>query len=201
MTFTIMPIVEGDGEVKALPVLLRRICGEVYDFWGVTVRTPWRLPRGKMVKSHEIGRVYTALASGAASGNAGILVLLDQDDDVDAAVLAAQVAEPMQGRAPLEVIVAAREFEAWFLGSIESLRGHGSVRPDAAYDGDPEAPRDAKGRLESRMTESYRETLHQTIFASLMSIDQSRASCPSFEVLVRAVGRLIGKRDQSKTDT
>ncbi len=40
---------------------------------------------------------------------------------------------------------------AWFLGGIESLRPHRSVRDDARFDSDPEAPRDAKGRLRQLM--------------------------------------------------
>lgn len=80
----------------------------------------------------------------------------------------------MAGMAALRVVVARREYEAWFLGGIESLRVHRSVRDDASFDSDPEAPRDAKGRLRQLGTEPYRETLHQPAFAELLSIGAAR---------------------------
>ena len=78
------------------------------------------------------------------------------------------------------VAVAVREYEAWFLAAIESLRGHGGVSGDAVFDGEPEHPRDAKGVLAARMTESYRETLHQARFSAVMDLAQARGRSPSF---------------------
>ncbi len=95
--------------------------------------------------------------------------------------------------APVEVAVAVREFESWFLGSIESLRRHDSVRDDASYDGDPERPRGAKELLSSQMVHPYRETLHQPAFAALIDLRQAQR-VPSFAHLVRCVGRLVGTR-------
>lgn len=191
MTFTLMPIVEGDGEVQAIPILLRRICGELFNRYDIMVRSPWRVPRSKIVKAHEIDRVYTALARGAEGGRGAVIVILDQDDDTDLAELRSVVATPMAAKAPIEVVVASREYEAWFLGAVESLRSHRSVRNDAHFDGDPEAPRNAKGRLEAVMLESYRETIHQSAFSDVMNLHDARNRCPSFAYLVDAVGRLL----------
>lgn len=190
MTYTLLPVVEGDGDVGAVRILLRRICGEVFDRWDVDIRQPWRLPRSQMRINESIGRVYRALARGLVGGG-GVIVVLDQDDDHDIAGLVGRVSEPMASMADLQVVVACREYEAWFLGGIESLRAHRSVRDDARFDSDPEAPRDAKGRLRQLMHESYRETLHQPAFTELLSIDATRLRCPSFDFLVRAVGDLI----------
>ena len=143
----------------------------------------------------EIGRVYRALARGLATDGA-VIVLLDQDDDVDLARLVADVSAPMAGMAELRVVVACREYEAWFLGSIESLRLHSGVRDDASFGGDPEAPRDAKGRLRQLMHEPYRETLHQPAFSELLALDEARRRCPSFDFLVRAIGELIGAPEE-----
>lgn len=46
---TIQPIVEGRGEVEALPVLLRRILHEM-EMWEVRVGRPIRVSRGKLVQ-------------------------------------------------------------------------------------------------------------------------------------------------------
>jgi hypothetical protein len=45
----LFPIVEGHGEVEAVPVLLRRLVGHR----GVTVAPPFRLPRTKMTDCQE----------------------------------------------------------------------------------------------------------------------------------------------------
>lgn len=195
MTFTLLPVVEGDGDVRAVRILLRRVCGEVYSRWDVEIRQPWRLPRSQMTIHTEIGRVYRALARGLAAGGGGVIMVLDQDDDTDISRLVDEVSAPMAGMADLRVVVACREYEAWFLGGIESLRIHPSVRDDARFDSDPEAPRDAKGRLRQLMHESYRETRHQPAFSELLAIDATRRRCPSFDHLVRAVGQLIGAPD------
>ena len=42
------------------------------------------------------------------------------------------------------VVLAHREFEAWFLAAIESLRGTGGIRADAESHHDPESPREQK---------------------------------------------------------
>lgn len=180
-----------------MPILLRRICCDIFGRWDISIREPWRVPRSRMIIPAEIERVYRALATGASGGGGGVLVILDQDDDQDAAALARSVAAPMVDRAPLEVVVACREYQAWFLGGVESLRTHPSVRDDARFVGDPESPRDAKGRLEGLMHEPYRETLHQPRFSKLLSIENARLRCPSFDHLVEATGRLLSEHRDS----
>lgn len=52
---SLVPIVEGKGEVEAVPVLLRKIFDEmgVYD---VTVTRPFRVKRNRVVRPGEIER-------------------------------------------------------------------------------------------------------------------------------------------------
>ncbi|WP_327038984.1 DUF4276 family protein [Micromonospora maris] len=118
----------------------------------------------------------------------GVLVVADADDD-DPSELATKI-EVAANREGISVAIAVREYEAWFLASIESLRTHRSVHDDARFEGDPELPRDAKSRLEAQMVEKYRETIHQPAFSAIMNIDQAR-KCASFERLVAQVGRLL----------
>lgn len=65
------------------------------------------------------------------------------------------------------------------------------MRDDASFQGDPEAPRAAKGVLGSLMTEPYRETLHQAAFASMLNPGLAM-SVRSFRHLVSCIGRLLG---------
>jgi hypothetical protein len=184
---TIASVVEGHGDVKALPVLLRRIAGEVYGIHHIEIPPPFRLNRSRMTDSrHMDAAVRTVSARVRDTG--GVLVVADADDDcaVELAARLREAARPGQ----IEVAVAVREFEAWYLGAVSGLRNHRAVRADATFASDAEAVRDAKGTLSALMVESYKETLHQAAFAAALDIDHAR-QLGSFTHLVRCVGRLI----------
>jgi hypothetical protein len=184
---TIATVVEGHGEVKALPVLLRRIAYELLGVPYVLVPPPYRVKRNRMTQPAELSPA-SRFQSVRVADRGGVLVLADADDDcaVNLAADLRQAAQPT----PVEVAIAVREFEAWFLGAVESLRGHSAVRDDAVYDGNPERPRAAKGVLEELMTEPYRETLHQPAFAAMVDIQQAQ-EVRSFAHLVTCVDRLL----------
>lgn len=189
MSPTLAPIVEGHGEVRAVPVLLRRIALEMFGCH-VTVSSPWRLPVNLMHREALAPIVHVLAERVGESG--GVIVLRDADDD-DPNETRSDLNQLLHELAPerAAAAVAVREFEAWFLGSIVSLRSHRSVRDDASFEGDPEGKRDAKGALSAQMTESYRPTLHQPSFAAEMDIQMARSRCPSFNLLVSEVGRLL----------
>jgi hypothetical protein len=86
-----------------------------------------------------------------------VLILLDADDDC-AAQLGANLLERARSATSLPVgaVFAVREYEAWLLAAIESLRGSRGIAVDASAPADPESPRDAKGRLTAVMNGSRR---------------------------------------------
>jgi hypothetical protein len=94
---------------------------------------------------------------------------------------------------PCAIVMAYREYEAWFLASIESLRGKRGIRPDAQSHPDPEEPRGAKGRLEECLEEgwSYRETTDQPALSALFDLGPAYRKCRSFRHLVKVFGELI----------
>lgn len=112
------------------------------------------------------------------------------DADDDCAVTLADKFREAAVPISVEVAVAVREFEAWFLGAVESLRHHRSVRGDASYPGDPKSRRGAKEVLSDLMVEPYRETLHQPAFAALVDVRQAQR-VRSFAHVVGCVGRLL----------
>lgn len=189
----IAPVVEGDGEVQALPVLLRRICSEILGEHHVQIRPPWRVPRDRMQQDVHLGPVARTLSTACRDRRGGILVLFDLDDDECALTSALHVRGRFPAEAAVEVVVACREFEAWFLAAAPSLAPHPSLRESPHFDGDPESPRDAKGRLEDLMIEQYRPTLHQARLASLMSLDVASERSRSFRRLVSAVSELASR--------
>jgi len=175
---SIVSIVEGFAETESLPILLRRM--------GADPARPFRVKRNKVVKPGELERAVIQ-AMRDRVGATAVVVLLDADDDCPA-----QLAPALLARArsvtplPVSVVFAVRELEAWFLGSIESLRGHRGIAADASWNGDPETPRGAKGRVESMMIDrTYLDTDDQPALMAKLDIEAARLRCPSLDKLLR----------------
>ena len=121
-------------------------------------------------------------------------MLFDADDDCPkdlAPTLGGSAREASRGK-PCAVVMANREYEAWFLASIETLRGKASILPDATSHYDPERPRDAKGQLDLRMPfgASYSPTVDQASLTAHLNFRSAYRRCRSFRKLVSAFGDL-----------
>jgi hypothetical protein len=116
------------------------------------------------------------------------------DDDIDCPVRLAELIKPEEGSFPVDVqvVIAFREYEAWFLASADSLRAHSAIRDDAASLANPEGKRNAKRELEKLMLESYKETLHQAKFSALMDLNAAAKNSRSFRRMIHAVEILTG---------
>lgn len=66
-------VVEGHGEVEALPVLLRRISAALEPSVPLVIPRPIRIPRTRLVKQPELQRAMV-LASRTAGPGGGVLV-------------------------------------------------------------------------------------------------------------------------------
>ena len=123
-----------------------------------------------------------------------VLVLVDADDDC-AVTLATSLAGSIPHLPPsvrANVVVAVREFEAWFLAAAQSLRRHRKVRPDAVAPANPEAIRGAKEFLEQSLLRSgqhYEATVDQASFADMFDFDEA-AACRSFRKLLKELDRI-----------
>lgn len=184
-------IVEGHGEVEAFPILLRRLASDLAPSCQVNVLRPMRIPRGSLVKQGEIERAVEFLARRVGDGGA-VIVLMDADDDCPAEIgprLLARVRAARDDRG-LSVVVANREFEAWFLAAAVSLQGARGLPGILVPPQDPETIRDAKGWLSERMGAPYREVLDQPALAARFDLAAAR-SAPSFDKLVRDFEALL----------
>lgn len=176
MPRTVACVVEGHGDVQALPLLVRRVAQEA-EVFDLTILHPHRVPRNRLVApgpsvGPDLERAMRL--QGARAGASGLLIVMvdaDDDDPEDVTALVEQTA-PDLPCARIAVAVT-RDYEAWFLAALPSLDGHPLIRNAAAWEGDPEAPRDAKGRLSERMTERYREVLHQPKLTVAMSLTEA----------------------------
>ncbi|HEX8441067.1 DUF4276 family protein [Archangium sp.] len=184
-------IVEGHGEVLAVPILLRRILQELAPTLNPSILHPHRVPRGQLVKEEGL-RPAIELMARKVGDEGRILVLLDADNDLPCVLgprLLAQ-AKTYRPDRDISVVIARREYEAWFLASVESLRGHRRLPETLAPPPTPEDIRDAKGWLDERMSDGYSETLDQPALTSLFNLTTARRA-DSFDKLFREVGRLF----------
>jgi len=119
----IASVVEGDGEVKALPKLLHRVAVEI-GVSNLRTEVPIREPRGRITRLGGIERVVSAAAL-RVKDDGGVLVLIDADDDCPAQLGTDLLsrARAARGDKRIAVVLANREFEAWFLAAAASLAG------------------------------------------------------------------------------
>lgn len=185
-------IVEGHGEVYSAPILLRRLLSELAPGQQASVLPPMRVPRGQLIKEEGLRRAIDFMARKVGT-EGRILVLLDADDDLPCVLGPKLLAQARTYRPDrdLSVVIATREYEAWFLAAAESLRGSRGLPADLRPPATPEGIRDAKGWLSQHMADGYSETLDQPALTSLFDLTAARRS-DSFDKFVREVGRLFG---------
>ncbi len=186
-------IVEGQGEVAAIPSLCARILLYLGAERWIVDPDPIRQPRSRLVDEkarsprrpcNEDG-IRRAIAMARARPADAVLVLCDADADC-AAIWGPDAQKhlvtPVRGAA----VMAQREYEAWLLASYtDEQRAAAKVR-------DPELIRDAKGELR-KLIPGYLPTVHQLAVTRKLDISRVRARSDSFDKLVRALGGLCSR--------
>ena len=187
----IVPIVEGFAEVESIPVLFRRIL-EQQNIHDVSIARPFRVKRNRVVHPQELEGAVT-LAARDRANVAGVIVVLDSDDDCPARLGPDLLARARTAtNLPVAIVLAQKELECWFLGAKESLRGKRGIREDSVAPANPESIRGAKERLTRNMPPGrrYLEVDDQPAFADAMNVEQAEARCPSFAKLMRALNEV-----------
>lgn len=199
MRQAILPLVEGHSEVQSVPILLRRLLTTM-DRPDVHVVRPFRVARYKVVRDGELERSLN-IGIRDRSDVAGVLVLLDADDD-DPIELESALLQRCRSvlQQPARVVVACRELEAWFLGAKESLRDVRGIHSDAVAPEDPEAIRGAKETLSRNFKDSYLEVDDQPALMSRLDLDLASQRCPSFRRLRQAIQELVSELEPAAED-
>ena len=134
----------------------------------------------------------------------GILILADCDDDCGL-----EWAQGMCARCkarglsvPIAVVCAVREYEAWFLASLNSILGN-QIRQNVSFDkgaeyiGDPEDVAGVKEWITRQMPpgRAYKETSDQASMTSMIDLSLAHANSRSFRRLCHAVEELKAAMD------
>lgn len=189
----IVPIVEGDGELDAVPVILRRILYENFQVFDWEIGRPKKahsLPAFRQKLSNFIQ--YAQMEPAATH----ILIVIDLDDGCPKEEVRRLTEEIRQTnpKIPVLVVLAHREYEAWFLASMSSLAGKDNLPQNAFFEGDVEGIRGVKEWLTRQMPpgKTYKETTHQPAWSATMDIGAATLErSRSFRRLVHAVEEIL----------
>ena len=131
---SIVPIVDGPGDVDAAPILLRKILYERMNCYDIGVAKPKRAGgRSALDRAGGI-EAFIEYASGTPDCEA-ILILADSDN-----VCGPEWTQGICARCklrglsvPIAVVCAVREYEAWFLARLNSIVGN-RIRQNVSLD-------------------------------------------------------------------
>jgi hypothetical protein len=196
----IVPIVEGDGDIEAVPCLLYKLLHLKQEF-RISVAPPKNahgcgnlLKRGGIERFVEYARMEPRCAA--------VLVIVDGDACGDCPVLTAQAlaarVRAMPRSSPVEIVVANREYEAWFLASWGSMLGQRienriTIPIGATFTGNPESIRGVKEWISRQLPPGriYKETEHQLTMTRLVDVNVARTNSRSFRRMCTALDQLL----------
>lgn len=197
---SIASVVEGEGEIFALPVVLRRLMFSM-SIWNADIQRPFLINRGKLIKQGGLEAAVEGVARRLSpSAPGGILILIDADDDCPAELgpTLLRRAQAVRPDRRIAVVLANREFEAWFLAAAPSLGGRAGLSDGLPVPEHSERPRDCKGWLSQHRSDggSYRPRVDQAALADAFDLGMARRNAPSFDKFCRDVNYLVtGKRE------
>ena len=199
----IVPIVEGPGEVEAVPALLWKLLAEQgrYD---LQIETPQNAHGGgNLTRPGGIERfiqnAWTKRDCGA------VLVLVDADEQcpVELAADFSRRILALGVRFPVVIVIAKCEYETWFLASLETIAGFpldgGYGLPvGLVYSGEVEDRVGVKGWITRQFPDGriYKETIHQSAMTKLIDPERVRQKSRSFRRLCHALEETIEAIDQ-----
>ena len=175
--YFVAPIVEGHGEVQAVPALLHRIRLEVQPDAVLKINPPIRVKASSFLRDAEYLAKHVRLATLKAQTHqhGSVLILLDCEDNCPG-ILGPRLlalAQSVHHSVSITVALAHREYETWFIAAAQSLRGVAGLSKELETPADPERLRDAKGWLNLRMSTSYNPPDHQLLMTKAFSFAEA----------------------------
>lgn len=197
----IYAIVEGQGEANrpiaggrsAVTVLTQKLLTELqcWTLFPVEKIAPFRMSYSEFFRGDKFERTIRYHKS--FDDCAALLVLLDMDDEcpkTQAFALTKRVAAMELLPFSVVTVCAHREFESWFLASLES------IHEGAQYENDPEEIRDAKGWLRKKF--GYKPTIHQARYTQNIAPSVAFVKSRSFRRLYHAFEEIVSAATEGK---
>ena len=194
----VIPIVEGEGEVIAVPKLLYKLMRK-FDLHA-HIETPHRIKRNGILKPQVL---ETAVERAAIAGGprSAILILLDSDhltpgEDPPCVLGPKLLALAKDARSDRRILVclAEVEFETWFIAAAESLCGRERLPSTLSRPDNFEGIRGAKEWLSSQIDGpyKYKPTASQAALVQHMDLDLARHHSASFRRFCTRFRELLG---------
>ena len=193
---TIVPIVEGVGDLSAAPDLLYRILWDKHDRADVVVAQGKKRVVVTNGRSNLVSKLAQFLGYAQNQGECdAILILLDSDDDcpVELAQRLSRRCREIGVRVPVEIVCAHREYESWFLASWDSVKEGAGFPDTTAPNRSVESVGDPKGWITELMPggQTYKETSHQASYSTAIDLDLAHQNSRSFRRLCHALEQLV----------
>lgn len=184
----ILPIVEGDGDMRAVPVLIRKIL-HANNLFGVDLH-----PAQKRNDYSKLHNTFDNYFSAAIKWEAPILWVLDFDCKQCACVKTESQklysrADALRPGWPFKVAFIVKEFEALFLAEQQSTKAVLGIPEDFNFSPNPETIKGAKGEISRALPvgKAYKETVHQEKIAAQLDLNILRNVSSDFRHLERSV--------------
>lgn len=196
----LVPIVEGDGEKTAVPVLLRNILYYEIERYDIQVSQAKNANgRGNLTKEGGLERFIRYAWKEPDCG--AILVLLDAENECPEEIakdFSVRI-EAMGVLFPVVIVVAKRMYETWFIASIASIAGNLDLPAGLAPPADAEEVRNPKRWIEQYFPpgRAYKETQDQEEMTALLDVTLARSS-RSFRRLLHAIDEALDAIDSGK---
>lgn len=188
----ILPIVEGDGDLKAVPLLLRNLL----TFHGL--HETQILPPHKRSELPKVVAGFDNYFRMALKENAAILLVLDFDCEYcDCPVMEAEKlyrhAQAIRSDWPFKIAFLVKEFESLFLAEAQAATNVLALPPDIEFPDKPETIRDAKGWLSKALPKgsTYKPTVHQAKITAHLNFEKLRETSSDFQHLENALLHLV----------
>lgn len=201
----IVPIVEGQGEVEAVPALLLKLLWEM-NRHDVQVGSPRNAHGcGNLTSPGGLEKFIQHCWKERDCG--AILVLMDADEECPLEIARgfSERVQAMGAKHPVVTVIAKCEYEAWFLASLEKiageeLQGRAGLPAELMYPGDVEARVGVKGWLSQQFPEGriYKETLDQKPMTERLDTALARERSRSFRRLWHAVEQVLTAIDDDQ---
>ena len=200
----IVPIVEGPGDVEAVPALLWKLLAERgrYD---IQIETPQNAHGcGNLTTPGGIERFVQNAWTKRDCGAVIVLVDADEKCPIEMAADFSRRISAIGVRFPVGIVIAKCEYETWFLASLETiagmpLNGGYGLPADLVYPGKVEERVGVKGWITKQFPDGriYKETIHQAAMTKLIDPERVRQKSRSFRRLCHALEQAVNAIDQN----